>query len=631
MARFSFFSHLMAPRARISLGFLLVVVGLASCSNDDSVSYPELNLTVAHINDHHSNIDPLQDFEITVDGQKTRVELGGMARVAQAFSAYDNRPNVLKLHAGDAITGTSYFTFFKGAADAAMMNAICFDAMALGNHEFDEGDAGLKVFLDALASGGCKTPTAILSANVVPRVGTPLALRTAQDYIKPYTVKEFSGVKVGIVGITVKQKTQQSSRPLESTEFLDEVVGAQSAIDALKNQGIRHIIVLSHHGYAADKAMAAKLTDVDLIIGGDSHSLLGDFGALGLTGAEGPYPTEARNKDGDLVCIGQAWEYGKAVGEMQVSFDRAGKLSRCSGQASLVIGNTSFKRANAAGTFVAVDAATATSIVQRLSTIPAIKALAPSPSASTALASFSSQVAAKRAEIIGSVTESLCLVRDPGEGTNRSTGVAGCEGANLRARGSDISQVVAEAFLAGSLRADVSIQNGGGVRIALPVKSISFDDALRVLPFSNVLVEMTLTGAQIKTVLEDALANHLDNSGSTGSHPYAAGLRWDLDMSKPRGSRIAQLEVKNRTTRQWSPIDPARSYVVVTNDFIASGQDGYTTFGTAFKEGRYVNTYLLYSQTFVDYLKARPAIARPPRADYAHKSVVTKAGVALQE
>jgi len=71
--------------------------------------------------------------------------------------------------------------------------------------------------------------------------------------------------------------------------------------------------------------------------------------------------------------------------------------------------------------------------------------------------------------------------------------------------------------------------------------------------------------------------------------------------------------------------------VVVTNDFIASGQDGYATFGTIYKEGRFVNTYLLYSQTFVDYLKARPAVARPPRADYAHKSVVTKAGVALQE
>lgn len=621
-----------APVARkvaLVLGLCFTAGGLGSCSDDDP--YPELSLTVAHINDHHSNLEPLADFEITVDGQKTRVDLGGMARVAQAFSAYDNRPNVLRLHAGDAITGTSYFTFFKGEADAALMNTICFDAMALGNHEFDEGDAGLKIFLDALAKGGCRTPTAVLSSNVVPRVGTPLASRSAQDYIRPYAIKEFSGVKVGIVGVTVKQKTQQSSRPLATTEFLDEVIGAQSAIDALKAQGIRHIIVLSHQGYSADKAMAAKLTDVDAIVGGDSHSLLGDFTALGLTSAEGPYPTEARNKDGNLVCIGQAWEYAKAIGEMQLSFDTQGRLARCSGQASLLIGNASFKRANATGSFVAVDDATRATILARIATVPAVKALAPSSTASTALTGFSSQVAAKRAEVIGSVNEALCLVRDPGESTNRSTGVAGCEGANLRARGSDISQVVAEAFLAGSLRADVSIQNGGGVRIALPVKSISFDDALRVLPFSNVLVELTLTGAQIRTVLEDALANHLDAGGSTGSHPYAAGLRWDLDMSKARGSRIAQLEVKNRTTGQWSAIDPARNYVVVTNDFIASGQDGYTTFGTIYKEGRFVNTYLLYSQTFIDYLKVRPDVVRPPRADYAHKSVVTKAGLTLQE
>ena len=616
----------------LGLGLVVAVggaVGLASCSENDP--YPPLNLTVAHINDHHSNLEPLADFEITVDGTKTRVDLGGMARVAQAFAAYDNRSDVLKLHAGDAITGTSYFTFFKGQADAALMNAICFDAMALGNHEFDEGDAGLKVFLDALASGNCRTPTAVLSANVIPRVGTPLAARSAQDTIKPYTIKEFSGVKVGIVGVTVKQKTQQSSRPLASTEFLDEAVGAQSAIDALKAQGIRHIIVLSHQGYSADKAMAAKLTDVDAIIGGDSHSLLGDFAAIGLAGAEGPYPTEARNKDGDLVCIGQAWEYAKAMGEMQLSFDTEGRLARCAGQASLLIGNTAFKRANASGSFVAVDDTTRTSILSRLGSIAAVKALGVSASASAALNSFSSQVAAKRAELIGSVSEALCLVRDPGESTNRSAGVAGCETANLRARGSDVSQVVAEAFLAGSLRADVSIQNGGGVRVALPVKAISFDDALRVLPFSNVLVEMTLSGAQIKAVLEDALANHLDGGGSTGSHPYAAGLRWDLDMSKAKGSRVGQLEVKNRSTGQWSPIDATKNYVVVTNDFIASGQDGYATFGTIYKEGRFVNTYLLYSQTFVDYLKARPAVARPPRADYAHKSVVTKAGVALQE
>lgn len=437
-------------------------------------------------------------------------------------------------------------------------------------------------------------------------------------------------MKIGIVGVTVKQKTQQSSRPLASTAFDDEVAAVQGSIDQLKAQGIRHIVVLSHQGYTADKAMAARLTDVDAIVGGDSHSLLGDFSAVGLANAEGAYPTLATNRDGDQVCIGQAWEYNKAIGEMRVSFDTSGRVRNCSGQASLVIGS-SFKRANAQGAFVTVDDTTRAGIVSALAAVPAVKVLEPNAAAASVLSGFSSQVAAKRAEILGAVSDALCLVRDPGEGTNRSSAVAACEAANLKARGSDVTQVVAEAFLAGSLRADVSIQNAGGVRVALPARQISFNDALTVLPFSNVLVELNMTGAQIQAVLEDALANHLDNGGSTGSHPYAAGLRWDLDMSQARGARISNLEVRHRATGQWGAIDSARSYTVVTNDFIASGQDGYATFGTLFRAGQYVNTYLLYSQTFVDYIKAKGTIGRVMRADYAHKTVVTKTGVRLAE
>ena len=615
--------------SRFALASAVAITSLLTACSSDNDPFPELELTIAHINDHHSNLDPIVDQEITVDGVKTRVELGGMTRMAQAFASYAGRDNVLKLHAGDAITGTSYFTFFKGEADAAMMNAICFDAFALGNHEFDEGDEGLKLFLDSLSKGNCKT--AVLSSNVRPKIGTALAPLSATDYFRPFTVREIRGVKVGIVGVTVKQKTQQSSRPLATTAFDEEVGAVQSSIDQLKAQGIRHIVVLSHQGYSADKAMAARLSDVDAIIGGDSHSLLGDFNAVGLAGAEGAYPTIAKNKDGDTVCIGQAWEYNKAMGDMQLKLDTQGRVSSCTGQASLIVGSSGFKRANAQGSFVAVDDATRTSIVGALAKVPSVKVLDANPTAASLLSTFKGQVDAKKAEMVGTIAEPLCLVRDPGEATNRSSAVAGCEGANLRARGSDITQVVAEAFLAGSLRADFAIQNGGGVRVALPAKTISFNDAITVLPFSNVLVEMTMTGAQIKAVLEDAVSNHLDNAGSTGSHPYAAGLRWDLDMSQAKGSRINALEARNRTNSQWAAIDPSRSYVVVTNDFIASGQDGYATFGTIYKAGQYVNTYLLYSQTFIDYIKAKGSINRVARTEYSHKSVITKSGVRLSE
>ena len=587
--------------------------------------YPAIDLTLVHINDHHSQLDAFADTELQIDGVATRVELGGFPRVTTAFKSYGDSKNVIRLHAGDAVTGSLYYTLFKGAADADMMNTVCFDAFELGNHEFDDGDAGLKVFLDHLRSGTCKTP--VLAANVIPAVGTPLAPQTVNDYIRPFTVKTVQGVKVAIIGIDIKGKTTNSSRPLTTTVFEDEVTAAQRTIDALKRQGLRHFVLLTHQGYEADKAMAAQLTDVDAIIGGDSHTLLGDFQPFGLS-SSGAYPTVATNKDGKTVCIGQAWEYSKAFGEMKLGFNRHGEVQSCGGKASLLIGSA-FKRKDASGAWVAVDESTRTALVQGLQG-SLLRVTEPDTTAASVLSGYASQVAAKKTEIIGTAGEALCLVRVPGESTNRSGGVAGCESANTLARGSDAAQVVAEAFLAGSLAADVAIQNAGGVRIAVPAGPLSMNTAFTLLPFTNVLVELKLTGQQVVDVLEDAVANHLDAAQSTGSHPYAAGLRWSLDMSRPRGARFTNVQVRNRLTGTWSPIETMRNYTVVTNDFIASGRDGYTTFGTVFQAGNYVNNYLLYTQTFVDYVIAKGTVNRPAATDYSHQSVVTASGLVLR-
>jgi 5'-nucleotidase len=100
-------------------------------------------------------------------------------------------------------------------------------------------------------------------------------------------------------------------------------------------------------------------------------------------------------------------------------------------------------------------------------------------------------------------------------------------------------------------------------------------------------------------------------------------------MSQAKGSRFSAVEVKNRTTGAWAPIEPTRSYVMATNDFIGAGRDGYTTLGTVTASGRSVNTYLLYTQTFADWVKAQGRITRPARAEYSHRQVVTRAGVTL--
>ncbi len=603
---------------------------LAACGSDDSdtassPSYAPIEIHIAHINDHHSQLEPFTGVELTLDGQATQVELGGFARLTTLFKQQTaSQRNLLKLHAGDAVTGTLYYTFFKGEADAAMMNTVCFDAFELGNHEFDDGDAALATFLSQLSTPTCQTP--VLAANVVPAAGTPLVV-SGTSMIRPYVIKTYDGVKVGIVGIDIAGKTTNSSRPLSTTQFLDETATAQKYIDELKAQGIRHIVLMTHQGYEADQKLAAAVTDVDVIIGGDSHTLLGDFTSMGLS-SSGAYPTVLKNKDGDTVCIGQAWEYSKVLGQMHVKFNDRGAVEACSGQASLVIGD-SFKRKDSAGTYAAVDAATQTALVNKLASEARVQVTTPDASAAAILASYTAKVTAEKAKTIGAASEALCLVRVPGESTNRSAGTAGCESANTLARGSDAAQVVAEAFLAASKRAHFALQNAGGVRIPVPAGTLSMNTAFTLLPFTNVLVELELTGAQMVAALEDAVSNHLDNAQSNGSHPYAAGLRWDLDLSQAKGRRFSNVQVKDRSTGAWSAIDPAKTYVLVTNDFAAAGKDGYTTLGTVYNTGAYVNTYLLYTQTFADHVIARGTIARPVRADYSHQKVVTAAGATL--
>lgn len=615
------------PRALFAPLLLALSLGLSACgSGDDAPVFPPLTLNIAHINDHHSQLEPFANTELKLDGVATQVELGGFARQTALYKALAGTPNLLKLHAGDAMTGTLYYTFFRGVADARLMNSICFDAFVPGNHEFDDGDGVLRGFLDELAKGSCQT--AVVSANVQPQAGTALAPSGAAAALQPWVIRKIDGVEVGIVGITIGAKTVNSSRPLATTRFLNEAEAAQNAIDALRARGVRHIVLLTHQGYENDKALAAQLTDVDVIIGGDSHTLLGDFQAQGVA-SSGAYPTLARNKAGETVCIGQAWEYAKAFGLMNVAFDKQGRVERCGGQASLVIGDSSFKRKDASGAWQPLSDTERQTLLARLQATPAVKAVAPDAGALQTLSAYTAQVNAEKAKPIGTASEALCLVRRPGESTNRSAGVAGCEAANTLARGSDAAQVVAEAFLYASKRADFALQNAGGVRTPVAAGALSMNTAFTLLPFTNVLVELDIKGYEVLAALEDAIANHLDASQSDGSHPYAAGLRWDLDMSRPKGQRVGNVQVRQRSTGTWSALDPARTYVLVTNDFIATGKDGYTTLGNVYAAGRYVNTYLLYTQSFVDYVLAKGALARPARGDYAHQKVVTKAGAAL--
>jgi 5'-nucleotidase len=542
-----------------------------------------LSLQILHINDHHSHLDPSK-LDLKFDGKtKTRIKVGGIARVATKINEL-RTPNTLVLHAGDANSGTLYYTLFKGKADVEMMNEIDFDAFTLGNHEFDGGDEVLKNFIN-------KAHFPIISANVEAKAGSALD----QKWV-PYIIKDIDGQKVGIIGIEIAQKTKASSMPSNDILFYDEAVKTQEYIDILEEEGINKIILLSHFGYENDLELASKVTGIDVIIDGDSHTLMGDFSAVGLKSSVATYPVHAKDKAGNPVCIAQAWEYSKVVGELHVSFDAAGAITECKGTPHLLLGNK-FKQKNTKKKRVDVNQTVRKSILSVIAANPNLDIVAKDEGIKSKIAVYKTEVDKLKKKKIGTTTAGLKHIRIPLHDYNGNEGKA-------LPLGSEIAPVVSKSFYDLSLRADACIQNAGGVRISLPEGKITYDTAYTLLPFSNTLYEIDMKGSEIKQVLEDALINFKDNGGSSGSFPYAYGLRYDIDMTQAKSQRILNLEIMDRKSKKWSPIDSNKLYVIVTNSYTAQGRDGYVTFKEVQKEHPGTDTYLDYAMSFVAYVKA---------------------------
>lgn len=586
-----------------------------------------LTINLLHINDHHSHLQPdAGSLNLGTSGGSFNVPLGGFPRITAKIAELESQiDNVVKIHAGDAMTGTLYYTLFKGEADANLMNTVCFDLFALGNHEFDDGDAALARFLDWL-NGKADCETTIISANVVPAIGTPLAPTSANDYIRPYAIKEFRGQKVGFIGIDTANKTRFSSQPLPTTQFLGEVDTAQRYVNELEASGIDNIVLVTHYGYQNDLALAKAVTGVDAIIGGDSHTLLGDVGGYGL-GSSGAYPTQTTNRAGEPVCIAQAWQYGWAVGELAVTFEK-GKLAGCEGTPHLLLGDR-FTRGSGSSQQV-IEGAEREQILSIIEAAPELGVVAPDPAAQAILDEYAIKVDQLSQQVIGSAAEILCERRVPnlprGTGECVANNFVAVSGAQLATNGGFIQQIVTDAFLARAFRADFALQNGGGVRVTVNQGEITIGTAYTVLPFSNTLVELELTGQEVLDSIEDGLDFYASNPGAnTGAFPYGSAIRWAIDMTQEKGSRLSDVEVRDRTSGIWGPLDPAKTYIVVTNSFLAGGGDGYATFKAARDAGRVTDTFINYAQGLIDYLqqdlKGEP-VSVPPPSEFSTRSFV---------
>lgn len=261
-------------------------------------------LRILHTNDNHSRLDPVEFEGVFYGGVTRRKTLLDQIR---SNSAAQDLP-VLVLEAGDFFSGTPYFNVQKGKADLYFYNRLGYEALVIGNHDFDGGEAVLKEFVE-----GANFP--VLAANVEIDPELPLA-----ELIKPWQVFERGGEKVGIFGL-ILEETKDLSSVSEGVNFLNVTMSARQAIKELQEQGVNKIIALNHLGFEEDKELARNVDGIDMIVGGHSHTPV-----IPMPGATEPYPVVERSPNGQPVLVITDWEFGKYLGDLTVYFNGEGTV-----------------------------------------------------------------------------------------------------------------------------------------------------------------------------------------------------------------------------------------------------------------------------------------------------------------
>jgi 5'-nucleotidase len=494
---------------RLRTGLLTVSVLALSTG----AAFADFELNILHINDLHSRIEPINKSDSTCtpqDAEKNEC-FGGIARVKSAIDARRAElqgQNVLVLDAGDQFQGSLFYSNYKSGPVAEFMNGIGFDAMAIGNHEFDDGPEELLKFINAL-----KFP--IISGNTIAKPGSQLA-----DKYKGYIIKDFGGQKVAVVSVLATD-TDETSSPGPDITFQDEVEYLKKAVTDLQGQGVNKIVLLSHVGYVRDKEIAAAVDGIDVIVGGHSHTLLSSTDKT----AAGPYPTLVKNPAGADVPIVTAYAYSKYLGDLKVVFDDNGAVKSSSGAPKLLDNS------------VQQDQAFAAKVKELNGPLEELKK-----------------------KVVGSA-------EGPIDGDRR----------NCRAKECTMGNLVADAQLerVKDQGITLSIQNGGGLRASIDAGDVTMGEVLTVLPFQNTIGTFQLKGSDVVAALENGVSQ-IDEGA--GRFPQVAGLKYAFDKSKPAGSRVSDVQVKEG--ENFVPIDTNKTYGVVTNNYVRTGGDGYKVFAT---------------------------------------------------
>ncbi|XP_054469252.1 snake venom 5'-nucleotidase-like [Anoplopoma fimbria] len=482
-------------------------------------------VTLLHTNDNHARIEETSvDSGKCPDGQPC---FAGVARRSTKVKEIrEKEKNVLFLDAGDQFQGTVWFNYYKGAEAAHFMNKLGYDAMAFGNHEFDNGVEGLiQPFLKNI---NCS----VVSANIKP---DQTLAKNFSRYYQPYTVIKVGSESVAVVGYTTAE-TPALSMPGQHLKFEDEVEALQVQVDKLESLGYNKIIALGHSGFDVDQDIAKRVRGVDVVIGGHTNTFLYTGKPPSTEVPAGPYPFMVRSNDGRDVPVVQAFAFGKYLGYLKVTFDKDGNVVKAVGNPILM--DSSIRQ---------------------------------DPDFLADIEKWKKNLAQYSSKYVG---QTLVYLNGTFE--------------ECRFRECNLGNLICDAMIYHNIRRSSGQQwnhvsmcmlNSGAVRTAIDERykngSITMEEILTVLPFGGTIDLVQIKGSTVKKTFEHSIHRY---GSMSGEFLQVSGIKVQYDLSKPVDQRVVSVSTLCTECRvpKYEPLDPEKKYTVVMPSYMAGGGDGYT-------------------------------------------------------
>ena len=569
-----------SPRVRIAAAGALVLAAALSIPAASATAGPsappgrsaQVPIQLLSFNDYHGHLEAT-DPALPRKWDPSQSPTGGveyLSATIKALRAEVGDSNSLTVAAGDLIGGSPFLSgMFHDEPSVESLETLGLDVSSVGNHEFDEGSAELL----RMQRGGCHPVDGCyfpdhpydgasftwLAANVVKKSnGKPL--------LPPVAVRAVKGVKIGFIGMTLEATpTLVNPAGVASVDFKDEIETANAQAAALKKRGVNTIVVLIHEGGVNPSginsctgvsnpilAIAQGIThDVDAIITGHTHE---------------PYICQIPDAGGVPRLVTSAASYGQVVTETTLVVDKAtGEVDRSASVAENHL---------------------------------VLRSIGKDPAETAVIAKWNTLAAPMAARIVGSHVEDIL---------GDSNGNRGIE--------TPMADLVADAWLYGTASAanggaQIAFQNVGGTRASFRVNStpngeqpgqITYAEAYTVVPFSNVMVTIDLTGDQLRQALEQQFV-------PTRGRQYlalgvSAGFSYAWDALAPQGSKV----VPGSMTLNGVPMLPTATYRVALPNFLADGGDDFL----AFKAGTNRLGGGEDLAMLVSYLQSHPGLTAP--------------------